>query len=729
MSKSIATSSTPITTPEPSPDYHILATSSRADERTRVIKHDESFGVFDPAGMIHADAGGELGIYHRGTRYLSMLEFAIARRAPVLLGSTVRSDGVLVAHLGSPDIPDLAGGALDRDQIHVATTSFLWNGAWHARLAVHNYARREIQISLAVLFAADFVDVFEVRGVKRARRGAMRAPVVEASRITLGYDGLDGHARLTHFELTPAPHTVTGNHAEFIITLAPDQEMSIDMCAVFCIDETPPHCDFDQAIAQATADGSRRALQTARVDTPNELVDAWLERSAADVEMMLTQTAHGMYPYAGVPWYSTPFGRDGIITAYELLWVDPSVARGVLQFLAATQAIADEPERDAEVGKIIHEVRLGEMAALGEIPFGRYYGSVDATPLFVVLAAAYWRRTADRAALTTLWPHIQRALAWIDTYGDRDGDGFVEYVAQSSRGLVSQGWKDSFDAISHADGSLARAPIALCEVQGYVYAARRGAAELARALGFSADAQRLDTQAEDLRARFERAFWSDSLRTYVLALDADKKPCEVRASNVGHLLWSGIVDPQRALLASEALFSPTSFCGWGIRTLDASASRFNPISYHNGSIWPHDNALIAAGLARYGFKQRCAQLFGAFADASHHFDLHRMPELFCGFDRASSEGPTLYPVACAPQAWSAGSAFLFMQSCLGLAIDAPAHRVILERPYLPASIGSVTIRSLRVGDATLDLACYRHGDDVSVSLERRDGDVELAVVK
>jgi glycogen debranching enzyme len=679
--------------------------------------------------MIRFESGGELGIYHRGTRFLSMFELAIARRSPVLLGSTVRSDGVLVAHLGSPDIPDLPGGALERDQVHVEMTSLLWNAALHTRLAVHNYARREIQISIALVFRADFVDVFEVRGVKRVKRGTVKPPSVERSSVTLGYDGLDGCTRTTRVELQPAPNAITGQHAEYIVTLAPDQEISIDVCAGFGIDSMPAHCDFDQALERSTAEGNARVLQAAHVELPNELVDAWIERSTADIQMMLTRTEYGMYPYAGVPWYSTPFGRDGIITAYEMLWLDPGVARGVLQFLAATQAVVDEPDRDAEVGKIIHEARLGEMAALGEIPFGRYYGSVDATPLFVVLAAAYWRRTADRDAVVALWPHVQRALAWIDTRGDLDGDGFVEYAAHTPHGLVSQGWKDSFDAISHADGSLAPSPIALCEVQGYVYAARRGAAELARVLGLADEANRLDAQADDLRARFERAFWSDALGTYVLALDRDKKPCEVRASNAGHLLWSGIAEPHHALLASEALFSPTSFSGWGIRTLDAHASRFNPISYHNGSIWPHDNALIGAGLARYGFKQRCAQLFGGLADASHYFDLHRMPELFCGFDRATSEGPTLYPVACAPQAWSAGSVFLLLQACLGLTIDAPARRVVLDRPHLPATIGEVTIRGLRVGDASLDIVCIRHDDDVAVRLERRVGEVELAVVK
>ncbi|HEY1813663.1 MAG TPA: glycogen debranching N-terminal domain-containing protein [Kofleriaceae bacterium] len=706
-----------------------MSVSSRADERTRVVKHDESFGVFDPAGMIPRQDGADLGVFHRGTRFLSMFELAIARRAPVLLGSTVRRDGVLVVHLGSPDIPDLAGGALERDQVHVAVTSFLWNAAWHARFAIHNYARREIQLAFDLHFDADFADVFEVRGMQRARRGVLREPAIEKTCVTLGYDGLDGRARLMRLELSTPPHAISGHHARYELSLSANQEVTLEACAMFLIDAVPAHCSFERALAGQTEDASSRTPQSANIDTTNELVDAWVERSSSDIQMMLTKTEHGAYPYAGVPWYSAPFGRDGIITAYEMLWLDPMIARGVLQFLSATQATTDDPERDAEVGKIVHEVRHGEMAALGEVPFGRYYGSVDATPLFVMLAAEYWKRTADRDAIAALWPHVQRALAWIDTRGDLDGDGFVEYASRTSRGLVSQGWKDSYDAISHADGTLARAPVALCEVQAYVYAARRGAAELARVLGHLTDAHRLDSQAEELRARFERMFWSDKLGTYVLALDADKRPCEVRASNAGHALWCGIASPQRAKRVCEALFEPSSFSGWGIRTLDSSVSRFNPISYHNGSIWPHDNAIVAAGLARYGFKPHCAQLFGALGDASHHFDLDRMPELFCGFDRESSEGPTLYPVACAPQAWAAGSVFLLLQSCLGIVIDAPARRVLLERPQLPANISRVTIRDLRVGEASIDIVCRRHADDIGVELVRRVGNVELAVVK
>jgi glycogen debranching enzyme len=369
------------------------------------------------------------------------------------------------------------------------------------------------------------------------------------------------------------------------------------------------------------------------------------------------------------------------------------------------------------------------MAALGEIPFGRYYGSVDATPLFVLLTGAYYERTGDRAFVESIWPNLEAALRWIDSYGDPDGDGFVEYLRHSPTGLVHQGWKDSHDSVFHADGSLARGPIALCEVQGYVYAAKRAAAGLAALLGHEKKARELVQQARALQERFEEAFWCEELSTYALALDGAKQPCRVRTSNAGHCLLAGIAQPERARRVAQTLLSAESFSGWGVRTVAATETRYNPMSYHNGSVWPHDNALLAYGLSRYLIKDEVLKIMDGLFHASLFMDLHRLPELFCGFVRRPGEGPTLYPVACAPQSWSAGAVFLLLQACLGLEVKGPEAQVCFSYPCLPPFLKEVRIRNLKVGEASLDLLLRRHPHDVGVNVLRREGDIEVRVVK
>jgi glycogen debranching enzyme len=462
--------------------------------------------------------------------------------------------------------------------------------------------------------------------------------------------------------------------------------------------------------------------------TSNPIFNEIVCRSIADLRMLSTDTPQGPYPYAGIPWYSTTFGRDALVTALQMLWLDPSTARGVLHRLAALQAKVDDPESDAQPGKILHEMRAGEMAALREVPFALYYGTVDSTPLFVLLAGLYAERTGDYETIRAIWSNLEAALAWIDGPGDKDRDGFVEYHRETADGLVNQGWKDSFDAVFHADGRLAEGPIALAEVQGYVYAAKRALARCAAQIGWGEHARELNAQADRLAARFEESFWSAELGTYALALDGAKAPCLVRSSNAGQVLFSGIARPERAREVAAMLLTPQFFSGWGIRTIARREARYNPMSYHNGSVWPHDNALIALGLARYGHHSEVEQLFKGMFDAACYMDLRRLPELFCGFQRGPRRGPTLYPVACNPQAWASATPLSLLEASLGLQINATTEEVRFVEPHLPAFLDEVVVRNLAVGRSSLDFSVRRQGSGTSVQILHRRGDARISAI-
>jgi len=708
--------------------FYILATASKAGEQRLVLQQGDTFALFDLHGDMGALGSSDHGVYHEGTRYLSRFRLRLNDKRLLLLSARVKEDNELFgADLTNPDIPlSEADQVLARDLVHLFRARFIWEGACYERIRLWNYGQPPVRIVLTFDYEADFADIFEVRGMRRERSGTMLPTDMGDRSVRLGYRGLDGEERWTVLEWDDRPAAISPASTRFDIHLPPQQPLSLSL-SIRCerTGRRTPARAYDVTLPDALAALEDARSQYALVESSSERFNQWVRRSAADVRMLVAKTPYGEYPYAGVPWFSTPFGRDGIITALQLLWINPQLARGVLGYLAATQADSFKAEQDAEPGKILHETRHSEMAHTGEVPFGRYYGSVDATPLFVALAGAYYQRTADLAFVKTIWPNVERALEWIDRYGDADGDGFVEYSRRSSTGLVQQGWKDSQDSVFHADGTLAEGPIALCEVQGYVYEAKQQAAVLAAALGDTARADRLRKEAETLRQAFEAQFWCDDLSCYAIALDGRKQPCRVRTSNTGQVLFGGIAQPERARRVAELLTSPPMFSGWGIRTVGSTEARYNPMSYHNGSVWPHDNGMIVAGFSRYGFDDLTFVPLTGLFDASVWLESRRLPELFCGFHRRAGEGPTLYPVACSPQAWSSGAVFQLLQSCLRLRFDPSRRELLLERPVLPPFLKELKISSLIVPGGSVDLQFEGHGPETRASVSAKRGDFDV----
>ena len=711
--------------------FFVAATASLQVQRPRTLKHGDTFGVFDHAGDVLAGEGNPGGLYYRDTRHLSRLDLFLGGKRPLLLSSDMREDNAtLTCDLTNPDLHAGETLLLEHDLVHIRRSCFVFDATCHQRLAVRSYADTAQTLTLDLHFSADFADLFEVRGQRRPRRGTIHPPRIDDSRVTLAYTGLDGTRRETLLRFEPQPDRIETGCASFTVHLNPGERMHFYVearCTRADGKLKSPTEAFFIAMRDARRALRRAAARATAIETGNEIFNEAVRRSVSDLYMLMTDTDLGAYPYAGIPWYSTAFGRDALITAMLMLWMDPAVARGVLRYLAANQATVPDPDADAEPGKILHEVRHGEMAELKEVPFRRYYGSVDATPLFVMLAGDYLRRTGDVATLHALWPHVEAALHWIDTSGDRDGDGFVEYHRMTQTGLANQGWKDSHDSIFHADGSTAEGPIALVEVQGYVYRARRAAARIAARLGNETRAESLRAQAEALRLRIEQAFWCEEIGTYALALDGAKRQCRVRSSNAGHLLLAGVPPAERAALLGGQLLGSQFFSGWGVRTIATGEARYNPMSYHNGSVWPHDNALIGMGLGRYRLRQEAARILDGLFEAATYIDLRRLPELFCGFPRRRGQGPTFYPVACVPQAWSAAAPLGLLQACLGIGFDPESRTVSFDRPVMPGFTDRIMLTGLAVGGARIDVLVQGHGAAVSATVLSRSGDIRATV--
>ncbi|PSJ56705.1 amylo-alpha-1,6-glucosidase [Kumtagia ephedrae] len=696
----------------------------RDPHRQFALKHEDCFMVTDAHGDVR---GVGDGFFRNDTRVLSLLRLTVDGQVPSLLGASLSQDNILfTANLTNRTSRGPGNEETPQGVVHIQRTRLLWQDRMYERIALSNYWGRTVRLRLRIEFGADFRDMFEVRGTHRSKRGRFLDADIAEGTVTYAYEGLDGVLRKSVISFSARPETLSAGAIEFAIEIAPRGREKL-FIEVGGEPTSPGRESFRAAAARARYAMRSKRRHGATVFSSGRVFNDWLTRARADIALLTTELETGPYPYAGIPWFSTAFGRDGVISAMQMLWLNPALALGVLSFLAQHQSTETSAFSDSEPGKIMHETRKGEMAVLRELPFGRYYGGVDTTPLYLYLAAAYIERTADAEYLERNWESLCAAASWMEQVGRRDPHGFVTYKRGADSGLSNQGWKDSWDSVFHADGRIPPGPIALVEAQGYVFGAYQGLAALAKRRGEADLAKRWRKLAERMRAAVEDHFWMEELGTYALAIDGNGEKCAVRTSNAGHLLYVGLPSAERAARVAEQLLGARFNSGWGVRTLADDEVPFNPMSYHNGSIWPHDTAICAAGLANYKERDSVVKLMSGMFEAAVHFQM-RLPELFCGFTRSPGEAPVAYPVACLPQAWSAGSMFMLMQACLGIRVDGWRGEINIDRPRLPIGIDNLTVRRLAVGKAQVDLHFQRVGDRVVCYLdERHEGLAPLIV--
>ncbi len=702
------------------------------------LKQGALFMLTDDSGDIPPQTTGNedrgLGLYFHDMRYLDAASLRVneARFTPLLTTSDRGHTGII--EMTNPALDDGQGGTIPKGTIGLRWKITL-SDTVHDELTLQNFGTETVDLTLTVAYGAHFDSMFTVRGAAPGKRGTLHDPRVTNGALLFQYDGADDHRRTTTLRFDPAPTALEGHHVTYRFRIAPgDSRTRVVTIAV--ADHAPkrsnleihPHADsaaMDQANEHADA-GSLNG--TVHIETSNALFNRVLRRSFLDLAMLAMRQKGDRFFAAGVPWYVALFGRDSLITALEVLAYEPEIARNTLDILAQYQGTKKDEYRDEAPGKILHELRVGEKANLHEVPSTPYYGTIDATPLFLILLSEYVLWTGDLDYFTTMEKHVVRAIAWMETDGDGDGDGFLDYASTSSQGLANQGWKDSGNSIVNADGSIVTPPVALAEVQGYAYRARRSLAAIYRQLGDSDHADRHEKAADMLKERFNKKFWAPTLHNYAQALQKGERPAVVDASNQGQALWGGIVDDDRAACVRDTLMNPDKlFAGWGIRTLSHAAAAYNPFDYQVGAVWPHDNALILAGLRAYGFDSDALTVFTGIYQAATHFDLYRLPELFAGFGQDQYRVPVRYPVACSPQAWAAASIPFMLHSVLGFTPDACAGRLKIVRPTLPDWLDWVVVRGLRVGKGEVDLRYERSGSTTLVAVLRKKGDLDVMI--
>jgi glycogen debranching enzyme len=684
-----------------------------------VLKHGAHFLVLDQSASVPGCNTLGYGYYYGDTRHLSEWQMTL-NDIPLSTLSSSTMDGYAGSFLYTNPQTDLLPQQTLMIQRDVVLTDAVWE-----RVVLNNYSPQPLDIVLKLKFQSDFADMFEVRGLNLPSRGQRMMPFAgkNGRSLYLAYRGVDGcllETVIEFFGITPESIDERDGEVMLRVVLPTRQHREFQTCITTRVDGKSP-----VEVRKTGFIDREWCNNTTRVHTEHELYDLAVERSIRDLYILRQTTPKGAGLSAGVPWYCALFGRDSAITAWQIMPFLPDLSRECIEILAAYQGTKTDTFRAEFEGKIMHELRVGELARIGYIPHTPYYGTVDATQLWLYVFAQYIDWSGDLDFAAKLWPNVNAALKFLD--GALDERGYISYKRESEKGLENQGWKDSGDSVMHADGRLAEAPIALCEVQAYLYAAWLETARIARLMKNDALAAELEEKAAQLKKRFYRDFWEESERYIALALDADGNPCSVISSNPGHCLFTGILDDDEAQLVADRLMSADMNCGWGVRTLSKATIAFNPMSYHNGSVWPHDNAIIAEGLRKIGRAKDAHRIMQSMVDVAQFEPDFRLPELFCGFERDGSMRPIGYPVSCSPQAWAAGASLQLLKSCLNLQPDACNGILRIVEPDLPSWLGRVTLRGLRVGSAVLDLGFVSHDGISSCQVLHKSGRIRVTI--
>ncbi len=703
-----------------------------------VIKDEDIFFLANHDGDVPLQGAHGFGLYYHDCRFLNGYELRIADTKPCHLTSTAAQGFQAVFELANEEL-HANDQNIPKNQLSMKWEHLIDSGkhALYDVLTLQNNGAQEADVPLTLTFQAHFEDIFVIRGMPQQKRGTLHKPTYDNGVLSFVYDGADGIQRALRVQFWPAPQHADGGTVTFQCTLQPKEQQRIQL-ALAVSESSDTTNDRPQAQAQPDIAHVQHALRQSfddwltehtTVQSSSSTLDHLIDRSLRDLRMLRSHLRQREFFAAGTPWFVALFGRDSLISALQTLAYAPELAAQTLRLLASYQAQQKDADRAEQPGKILHELRVGEMAHLHEIPQTPYYGTIDATPLFVILVAQHAAWTGDLSLFHDLRAHVDRALEWMDTYGGLADAGYLCYSGggESGGGLGNQGWKDSGDAIVNADGSLATPPIALVEVQGYAYMAKMGIAELYERAGEHDRAEQLRQEAAALRERFNRDFWLPDKHYYALALQKDNRPAAVIASNPGQALWTGIVDEGHAQHVAEHLMADDMFNGWGVRTLSSNEHRYNPVGYHLGAVWPHDNSIIAAGLRRYGQDDAARKIFDGISTAATYFRHERLPEVFAGFARDTYSKPVHYPVACHPQAWAAGSTPFLLTSMLGLMPDAFAKRLHVVRPMLPDGVQQLHVQQLRVGAARVDLRFEQAPNGVAVQTLHVDGDLKVIV--